>query len=234
MIASFSRNFVFIKTRKTGGTSVEIVLSSWCSGRDVCTPMTAEDEITRRLYGGRVMNFGAGFWQERAYLRAIKSADTDRIESAYGTLRKRFYHHMPATEVRTMLPDLWQRAFTFTVERHPYERAVSRAYWNMARKGGDFSRALDEALDRGELPNYPLYMENGKLLLDAVIPYERLWTEIEEMSRKLRARFPNSLPRAKSNCRLDHRSGHEILSRAQKARIAEQCAPEFTLMGYRD
>jgi hypothetical protein len=234
MIASYSHNFIFIKTRKTGGTSVEIVLSSWCSGRDVCTPIAAEDEITRRFYGGRPMNFGAGFWKERAYLRAIKSADISKIEDAYRNLRSRLYHHMPATETRVSLSDLWQRAFRFTVERHPYERAISRAFWNMVRRGGDFSRALDEALDRGELPNYPLYMENGKLLLDAVIPYERLWTEIGVLSCRLGVRLPNNLPRAKSNYRLDCRSGHQILSRAHKARIAEQCAPEFTLMGYHD
>ena len=38
MIASFSRGFVFIKGRKTAGTSIEIALSRFCSEGDVITP----------------------------------------------------------------------------------------------------------------------------------------------------------------------------------------------------
>ena len=52
MIASFAHDFIFVKTRKVGGTSLEIVLSSWCAARDICTPITPEDEAIRaRLRG---------------------------------------------------------------------------------------------------------------------------------------------------------------------------------------
>lgn len=39
MIMSFSRKFLFVKTRKTAGTSLEVFLSGFCGGEDVVTPI---------------------------------------------------------------------------------------------------------------------------------------------------------------------------------------------------
>ena len=76
MIASYSHNFIFLKTRKVGGTSLEIVLSSWCRDRDICSPVLPEDEELRQQMGGSARNFS----------------------DAEGKVR--FYHHMPAGEVK--------------------------------------------------------------------------------------------------------------------------------------
>ena len=38
MIASFSCRFIFLKTRKTAGTSVELALSPACGPEDIVTP----------------------------------------------------------------------------------------------------------------------------------------------------------------------------------------------------
>jgi hypothetical protein len=236
MIASYSRNFIFIKTRKTAGTSVEIVLSSWCDRRDICTPINAEDEIARLQQGGLPSNFATDPSAEQRYRDAIRSKDLPTITQRYRGLNKRFFNHMSASEIRSLLPDLWGTAFKFTVERHPYERAISRVYWNISRARGhpkDFDRHLDEALDRAELPNYPLYTEQGNLILDKVVRYEILWQEIAEIAANTGVQLPVVLPRAKSAHRSDQRSAHDILSRSQKQRIAVQCAPEFELMGYK-
>ena len=39
MIISHARSFIFIKTRKTAGTSVEVYLSQHCGPEDVITPI---------------------------------------------------------------------------------------------------------------------------------------------------------------------------------------------------
>jgi hypothetical protein len=44
MLASFEHNFLFIKTRKTAGTSLEIELSRHCGAADIVTPISPEDE----------------------------------------------------------------------------------------------------------------------------------------------------------------------------------------------
>jgi len=247
MIASKSRNFIFIKTPKTGGTSIEIVLSSWCSRSDICTPF-ADDELLRYEYGGLPRNFGAGWWRESAYRRAIKKGNKEKIAHIRQELRPltKFYNHMPATAVADALPDLWRHAYKFTIERHPYERAVSvvcRALWkNNGRPGNsrdftqhpDFTRVMDEMLERGKLTNYPLYTQGGRVIVDAVVPYERAWAEISILARRFGVTMPNTIPMAKSGYRGNSRPALEILSRDQKRRIVDQCAPEFELMGYNE
>ena len=52
MIASHRHRFVFVKTRKPAGTSLEIALSRHCGPEDVITPISAADERLRRELGG--------------------------------------------------------------------------------------------------------------------------------------------------------------------------------------
>ena len=53
VIASHQHRFVFLKTRKTAGTSVEIALSKVCGPDDVITEISPEDEKLRQAAGGR-------------------------------------------------------------------------------------------------------------------------------------------------------------------------------------
>ena len=130
MIASFSRNFIFLKTRKTAGTSVECVLSAWCTDEDICTTITPVDEMERHRFGGAPRNFSTRPDLEEDMRQAIRDGDIDRIWAVRREMKDHVvhYNHMPAAEVRRALPDLWERAFKFCVERHPYEKVVSLAY----------------------------------------------------------------------------------------------------------
>ena len=53
MIASHQHRFIFLKTRKTAGTSVEIALSKVCGPDDIITEISPEDEELRQAAGGR-------------------------------------------------------------------------------------------------------------------------------------------------------------------------------------
>ena len=44
MIVSHRHRFIFIKTRKTAGTSIEIALSAHCGPDDIMSPISKEDE----------------------------------------------------------------------------------------------------------------------------------------------------------------------------------------------
>jgi hypothetical protein len=52
VIASHAHRFVFIKTRKTAGTSLEIALSRHCGPDDIVTRISPEDEALRAAAGG--------------------------------------------------------------------------------------------------------------------------------------------------------------------------------------
>lgn len=95
MLASYQHRFIFLRTRKTGGTSLEIALSPLCVGRDICTPIgNLEDEFTRIRHGGSPRNFGPGWLREWQYLRALKTGNTTKATEVYRRLGERmtFYN----------------------------------------------------------------------------------------------------------------------------------------------
>ena len=47
MIISHKHKFIFIKTFKVSGTSMEIALSRYTGKKDILTPLNLEDEIKR-------------------------------------------------------------------------------------------------------------------------------------------------------------------------------------------
>ena len=53
MILSHEHRFIFLKTNKTAGTSIEIALSKFCGEKDVITPVVMEDEEIRSRLGYR-------------------------------------------------------------------------------------------------------------------------------------------------------------------------------------
>lgn len=212
MIASFSHDFIFLKTRKSGSTSLEIVLSSWCVGHDICTPFNTQDEKLRRAHGGVPRNFrgpAGGF---------------------------RFYNHMPASEVGAKLPQLWNRAFKFAVDRHPYEKVISGAWWNVGIRGGDPDTELNGEieqiiLDRSYL-NHPIYLIDGRLAVDELWRYEDAWERLAGLAHRLGVIWRGDKPLAKAGYRKDRRDAMNLLSESQCEQIYRDARIEFELLGY--
>ncbi|MEP7317069.1 MAG: hypothetical protein ABI667_10270 [Sphingomicrobium sp.] len=201
-----------MKTRKVGGTSLEIVLSGWCEGRDICTPIPPEDEEIRERFGGQPRNFrrpGGG---------------------------SAFYNHMGAPALREALPGLWSRAFKFSVDRHPYEKVVSRAWWNVGRRGGspetELQAEIEIAIATKNYLNYPLYCDGDNVIVDEVWRYEDVWRRLAALGRRLGVAVPEIPPRAKSGHRRDRRPAREVLTEDQRACIARDAWIEFELLGY--
>ena len=63
MIISHAHKFIFLKTKKTAGTSIELALSQLCGPDDVIPPITESDE-TLRAPGSEPRNWRVhGWWQ---------------------------------------------------------------------------------------------------------------------------------------------------------------------------
>ncbi|MBV9062410.1 MAG: hypothetical protein JOY77_05725, partial [Alphaproteobacteria bacterium] len=127
MIASYLHNFIFIKTKKTAGTTVEVALAEVCGPDDIVTPLGPHDEMARG-HGKPVCRNFADPVVEQALKAALLADDA----KAYVKARKqsKFFAHMKASQVKEKLaPDFWSKALKLTVERHPYEKAVSAAYF---------------------------------------------------------------------------------------------------------
>ena len=147
-----------------------------------------------------------------------------------------FYNHMPAPDIRGALPDLWPGAFKFSVDRHPFEKVVSRAWWNIGRRGGspevELNAEIEAAIATRSYLNFPLYCDEGGVIVDEVWRYEDMWERLAGLGQRLGHSIPDAPPRAKGAHRRDRRPAREMLSADQRRQIARDAAVEFELLGY--
>ncbi|MFC7359462.1 hypothetical protein [Nocardioides astragali] len=163
MIASHAHRFVFIKTRKTAGTSLEIALSRHCGPTDVVTRISPDDEELRAAAG------------------AVGPQNDDTDPSSYA--------HMGARRViRVIGREAWDSYFTFAVERNPYD-VVASSYRYSARKP-TFTKTFAEfvrtpkRMERLAL-NERLYRMGGRVVVDQVYRYEDLPAAVSDISARL-------------------------------------------------
>jgi hypothetical protein len=240
MIASYKHNFIFIKTRKTAGTSMEVALSTHVGENDIVTPISVADELVRKEVDGATLpqNYRASKETEAGYRAAIMSGEKQAIAEFRKTNikgKRLFKNHMSAATAKDQLdPAFWNGAFKFTIERHPYEKAVSHAFFQMrGNPNRDFAKVLERQLEIGRFRNYDLYTIDGALAVDYVVRYERLQDDIRVLEERLNGlSIWDRLPHTKHGFRADRRPAAEILSDAQKAKIRERCREEFEMFGY--
>jgi len=237
MIASFEHDFIFIKTRKTGGTSVEIYLSQFCGADDIVTPLTFEDERLRAPEPGVMVarNFAPSLDLDSRLRAAFAAEDENAYHLAKTEIRKRggCYNHMPAAGIRRKLDrDFWERALKISVERHPYEKVVSRAYFNLRLNPGVPIELLLEKAVQETREAVDLYTIWGRVVVTEMLRQERLAEDLARLAKKLGIPPPDNLPRAKSAYRHDLRPAREILTEAQRRVIRRRHARTFKLLGY--
>ena len=103
MILSHTRRFIFIKTRKVSGTSMEISLSKNCGGDDVITPISYEDELVRLDEGGCLpQNYGDPREQQFRDLIRARDPKVNKVRHKgrfynQGTLMRRWCHTFTTT-----------------------------------------------------------------------------------------------------------------------------------------
>jgi len=106
VIVSHKYRFIFIKTHKVAGTSIEFALTRFAGEDSIVTPFSVRiDERERERSGfGIARNNKTGAGEYRA--------------------------HTAAEEVRNLLGrETFGRYFKFSVERNPYDKVVSLYTW---------------------------------------------------------------------------------------------------------
>jgi hypothetical protein len=224
MIISHSRKFVFIKSRKTAGTSLEAALSNQCGGDDVVTPLGDfdfnRDETGQWVH--RAMNHGG------------------------------YQQHDPAIAIRDRLGEpRWSDYFKFSIARNPWDRVVSLFTWRT--RNGPATRpgaaaaggAPGQGEDLGEIrrrfaeyvrgdweTNDAFYVIDGRLCVDFVIRYEQLATDVLEICRRIGI-APIELPRLKTGFRPGKYRYADYYDDATRAIVAERHANDIRFFGYR-
>ncbi len=226
MIISHKYKFIFIKTRKTAGTSIEVFLSNVCAENDIVTPIWPVVEGHRPRNYKKLWNpipelFHSN-WEE------FKSSISDFIRL------KKFYNHIPAWLVRERISkEIWDNYFKFCVERNPWDKTLSHFY--MQKNRSKYEMTFDEYIRNGNFCiNAPLYTDKkGKIIVDHVIKYENLNSELNSIFNNLGIPFSGELGvKAKSSSRKDRRHYREIYSSEQQKIIEKAFMEEIRMHDY--
>ena len=215
MVISHKYKFIFIKTRKTAGASIETYLAQYCGENDILTPVGKEPETEKHT----PRNWKGFFNPIPEIIRCSRSLRDVAEPVAHALQRKKFYNHIPAFRVRERIPQkIWNSYYKFCVERNPWDKTLSHYYMQKHRSNGKLT--FEEYIKKGRFClNYPLYMdpENKKIIVDRVIKYENLNEELGEVFDYLDIPWEGSLPvRAKSHYRKDRRPYQEVFSNELK------------------
>lgn len=226
MIISHKYRFIFVKTMKTGGTSLEVELSQVCGPQDVVTPIfpSVDGHVPRNHRGP----FNPVPELAGAGPRRWAAAGRDLI------VGRRFYNHMAAHLIRARIgASTFERYFTFTIERNPWDKALSDYAMQRDRRGGELT--FDEYLADGvTCRNVQLYCHPERPLrpmVDRVVRYENLEEELHEVLDDLGVPFAGLRVRAKSGYR-PAQPYREFLTPDQATSIAAQLREEIDLHGY--
>jgi hypothetical protein len=230
MIISHRHKFIFIKTRKTAGTSVEIALSRFCGPEDIITPIAAADEEIRHAQGGRgPQNFHL---PRRAILRGMPQRplsmrdDVRALKSGVG-----FFNHMGAALIRKRIPaNIWNGYYKFCFERNPWDKTLSDFFWKKRAYFPDWT--LDDYFAHGVFPqDSGLYCSGNLPVVDRVCRYETLEDNLREVCAHLDIPFDGELPRAKGSIRPQDDS-RAALGDCQREIIEKMFHREIDLFGY--
>ncbi len=212
VIASHRHRFVFLKTRKTAGTSVEIALSRHCGPDDVITPVSPADEVLRIQAGG---------------------VAPQNFESP--PLARKAYNHISAPRARVALgAEVFDAYFKFAVERNPWDAVVSAYYWTMRDRPEP--EAFEEWVYGDQVEhlarNERRYRIDGELVADRVLRYERLDADLAEVWSHLGLPGSPDLPRAKGGARPGRTPYQEMFTPVSRDHVGEVFVRVIEAFGY--
>jgi Sulfotransferase family len=229
MIVSHKHKFIFLKTKKTAGTAVELVLSRVCGPEDIITPTDPSEEVDTAREGHMPRNYlrnGPLNWLPKLHSRLFRSGKLDKTD---------FYHHMPALLVRKRIGEkIWDSCFKFTIERNPWDRQISYFYYMKSIKREkmadiDFSAFL--RLKAGDIKNAGVYLCNETVSVDYFLRYEKLQEDLESLGQKLGKTF-SPLQSINVTEAKDKRPYQDFYSRADRQLIEKIYWREIELFGY--
>src|SRR3974390_385215 len=210
MICSHRKKFIYLKTRKTASTSVEIYFEKFCAPAQLYEERSARQEL--------ITNDGIiGF-------RAHKGEPLVFSGS--------FYHHMSAERTKELLGEkIWDSYFKFYTIRNPYDKCVS-FFWtqmnDLERQQikyasfevviKQFTQFITQHLFTSKIRDQNVFMIGKAVVVDDFIRYENLHDDVKTICKKLDIEFDsNALKRYRSDTRVrnEHFSEYYIPSLAK-------------------
>lgn len=230
VIVSHEHRFIFVKTRKTAGTSIEVALSALAGADAIVTPVQPPEDGHEPRHWRRAFNPIPEVVDH--YLRREPSLDHRSLRATATDLRRRwaFRNHLPAALIRARVGrKVWDSYFTFCFERDPWDKVVS---WYFYSTRNDADRpAFERWAATAPLPtDWNRYTLRGAVAVDFVGRFETLDADLTRALAEVAIRDVPELPRAKGQLRP---SGTETpITPSVDARIRDVFAHEIREFGY--
>jgi hypothetical protein len=228
MIISHSHKFIFIKSEKTAGTSVEAVLSEHCAGSDIVVPIN--DFRHNRNENGE-------------FIHRAMNADEEY---------RKIGQHVDAKTIKRKVPaEVWNNYFKFSITRNPWDRTISDFFWKRRQDpalkprkhfyhylGVPFNEVaclkkpfLEFINSEDFVNNDRFYIIDDELCVDYVIRYENLSADVMEACKRIG--LPAiELPHLKTGFRQKRHHYSEYFDENSKAIVAEKHKNDIRIFGY--
>lgn len=227
MIVSHKHRLIFLKTQKTGGTSVELALSQLCGPDDIITPLTDEDETLR----GKVTpkNYEIPVRRRRPWWPVLSALGKRGARAGV-----EFHEHMNAAAVRRALgSEIFDSYLKVTIVRNAWDREVSRYFW--ATRGDAPRRPFDVWVRREssnpERKTWRIYSLGDRPVADVVMRYETLAADFDALLSRLGCEGAVKLPRAKGAHRAKGRDYREFYTDETRTMVARRYRREIAYFG---
>lgn len=224
MLVSHRHRFIYTKTAKTGGTSVESFFERFCMPDGAWKQLHARDEY--------VSEHGIIGFRGK--------------EPPSGT---KWWNHMPASAIKAAVGDtVWESYFKFCVVRNPFEKCISAFYFHGGVRhasprltkdtrhdelGAERQRFI-EFLQRQMPVDRDTYMIDGSFCLDAMIRYEVLETDIQRICDRIGVPYDRKyVPEFKRGFRPPDATAGSLYTRRSRELVERAFAFELQFFGYR-
>lgn len=181
MIVLHGPKIIFLKSRKTAGSSIELALSAFAKESDVITPIdkgSGDDEERARL--GYV---GPQNYEKRFFELFLTPTYRDWRDFFKGKPLLKFHNHCAARRAKRHLSRaIWHRYLKVSVVRNPWDYMVSSYYW-----GNRYQRVLPDfeqwCLDNRRLitRNRRQYFIGGRCVVDRFLRFETLLQDLKAL-----------------------------------------------------
>lgn len=228
MIISHKHKFIFLRTKKTAGSSLEIHLSQFCGDNDVITVDDTEAELMKKERGVFSRNYELPILEYRLsdWKILLRTLSKKKI-------RHKYSNHMTAYDLKKLLSKkIWDSYFIFCFERNPYEKAVSAYLYHIKTHDLNIHNySFEEFLNKHDYyRNFHRYTIDNEIAIN-VFEYKNINKEIEKFLNKLGIENHPPIPQAKAHQR-KRKHYSKFYSNSTKIIVEKNCIQEFHQFKY--